>query len=162
MGVHIQSFGRVSCKIEFIAMKELRTQIDIEAPVAKVWDILTGFENWKNWNPIVNQVSGTATLGSKLTVTMKGKNGKDAQRYMPTITAIDKPKYFRWRAHMMASFMFTNDKVFELEEIPTGTRIIHREEFSGILVPLFWSKLSSGALPMLKSMNEELKAIAEK
>ncbi len=143
-------------------MRELRTEIEIAAPLTKVWSILTDFDNWKEWNPIVNQASGVASLGSELSITMCGKDGKDAQKYMPTITNFEEPKSFRWRAIMMAGFLFTNDKVFELEDTGGGTRLIHREGFSGILVPVFWSKLNKGVVPMLKSMNEALKIIAEK
>ena len=143
-------------------MRELRTEIEIAAPLTKVWSILTDLDNWKEWNPIVNQASGVASIGSKLSITMRGKDGKDANKYMPIVTNIEEPKSFRWRVKMMAGFLFTNDKVFELEEIASGTRLVHIEGFSGILVPMFWSKLNKGALPMLKSMNDALKIIAEK
>ena len=143
-------------------MRELRSEIEIAAPLAKVWGILTDFDNWKEWNPIVNQASGAAAPGSKLSITMCGKDGKDAQKYMPVITKFEEPKSFRWRAKMMAGFLFTNDKIFELEEITSGTRLIHIEAFSGILVPMFWSKLNTVALPMIKSMNDALKKLAEK
>ena len=63
---------------------------------------------------------------------------------------------------MMAEFLFTNDKVFELEETGSGTRLIHKELFSGLLVPLFGSMLKEGVPSMLQSMNEALKAKAEK
>ena len=62
----------------------------------------------------------------------------------------------------MAGFLFTNDKVFELEETRFGTRLVHKELFGGILVPLFWGKLNSAVPSMLKSMNEALKKMAEK
>jgi len=142
-------------------MRELRTQIEIAAPLTKVWSILTDFDNWKEWNPIVNQASGVASLGAKLSITMRGKDGKDAMKYMPVVTNVEEPKSLRWRATMMAGFLFTNDKAFELEEIDSGTRLIHREEFSGILVPIFWSKLNKGVIPMLRSMNEALKIMVE-
>jgi uncharacterized protein YndB with AHSA1/START domain len=48
-------------------MREIRTEIDIAAPVTKVWNILTDFNQWNEWNPIVNQASGLATSGAKLT-----------------------------------------------------------------------------------------------
>ena len=62
----------------------------------------------------------------------------------------------------MAEFVMTNDKVFELEATGSGTRLIHKELFSGMLVPLFWSKFETGVPPMLNSMNDALKRIAEK
>lgn len=144
------------------AMREVRTEIEIAAPSTKVWSILTDFNNWKEWNPIINQASGVASLGSELSITMRNEDGKDGPKYMPIITILQQPKSFRWRAKMMSEFVFTNDKVFELEETSSGTRLIHKELFSGMLVPLFWSKLNKGVVPMLKSMNDALKKTAEK
>lgn len=143
-------------------MRELRSEIEIAASITKVWSTLTDLEHWKEWNPTVNQASGEASLGSKLSITMCGKDGKDMNKYMPVVTNIEEPLSFRWRAKMMAGFLFTNDKVFELEEIASGTRLIHIEAFSGFLVPMFWSKLNKGVLPMLKSMNDALKITVEK
>jgi hypothetical protein len=143
-------------------MRELRTEISIAAPITKVWSILTDFNKWKEWNPIVKQASGVATLGSTLSITMRDGDGKDGMKYMPVVTNVEELKSFRWRAVMMVDFLFTNYKIFELEEIGSGTRLVHREEFSGILVPLFWSKLTTRAIPMLKSMNDALKTKAEK
>jgi len=143
-------------------MREIQTEIEIAAPLTKVWSILTDIDNWKEWNPIINQTSGTASLGSKLSITMRGKDGKDGQRYMPIVTSFEEPNYFRWRGKMMAEFLFTNDKVFELTETSSGTRLIHREKFSGILVPMFWNKLNKYVPSMLKSMNDALKKSAEK
>ncbi|MEC4674417.1 MAG: SRPBCC domain-containing protein [Nitrospirota bacterium] len=143
-------------------MREIRTEIEIAAPLKKVWKILTDFDNWKEWNPIVIQVSGAASLGSKLSVSMRGKDGKDGPKYMPIITIFEEPKSFRWRATMMAGFIFTNDKVFELEETVSGTRFIHKELFSGMMVPLMWCNMNEGVPPMLQSMNDALKTKAEK
>ncbi len=134
-------------------MRELRTEIEIAAPLTKVWSILTDFDNWKNWNPIINQASGTASLGSELSMTMRGEDGKDGPKFMPVITNFEEPRFFRWRGKMMAEFLFTNDKVFELEETGSGVRLIHKDLFSGALVPMFWSKFDKGVPPMLNSMN---------
>ena len=143
-------------------MREIRTEIEIAAPVTKVWSILTDFDNWKGWNPIVDQASGVASPGSKLSMTMRCGDGKEGNKYMPVVTNVEDPKSFRWRATMMAGFLFTNDKVFELEETGSGTRLVHIEAFSGILVPLFWGKMEKSIAPMLESMNDALKIKAEK
>jgi hypothetical protein len=142
-------------------MREVRTDVEISAPIAKVWSVLMDFDNWKTWNPISN-ASGTASLGSKLNVEMCGKDGKAKQKYISVVTEFKKPKTFRWRAKMMAGFLFTNDKVFELEETLSGTRLIHKELFSGLLVPMFWSHFEKNVPSMLKTMNEALRKTAEK
>ena len=87
-------------------MRELRTEIEIAAPLTKVWSILTDFDNWKEWNPIIKNASGVASLGSKLSITMcgkEGKNGKDGPKYMPSVTNFDEPKYFHWRGKVQSS-----------------------------------------------------------
>jgi hypothetical protein len=143
-------------------MREIRAEIEIAAPVTEVWSILTDFDNWAEWNPIVDQASGVASPGSKLSMTMLCGDGKASNKYMPVVTNVEEPKLFRWRATMMAGFLFTNDKVFELEETGSGTRLVHIEAFSGILVSLFWSKMEKSILPMLESMNDALKIKAAK
>jgi len=90
------------------------------------------------------------------------KEGKDGPKYNPAITALDDPTYFRWRAHMMAGFIFTNDKIIELKETSSGTRLTHTETFKGLLAPVFCGQMEKGVPPMLNSMNKALKDLAEK
>jgi len=142
-------------------MREIKTEIEIAASASEVWAILMDFHTWAEWNPIVNQASGTATLGAKLSITMRGPEGKDGQKYFPQITEFSAPSSFRWRAYMMLGFLFTNDKIFELEETTAGIRLTHIEAFSGLLVPLFWGKLKDYVPGSLRSMNEALKKRAE-
>ena len=138
-------------------MRELRAEIHISAPIEQVWRVLTDFDHWKDWNPMVNQASGTASVPSKLKLTMRGLDSKDAMKYEPIVVEVDPPKYLRWRATMMSGFMFTNDRVFELKEKNGGTEVINREEFSGLMVPLFWKKMNQFVVPMLEKMNNALK-----
>lgn len=143
-------------------MRELRTEIQIAAPAEKVWDILMDFNNWYKWNPIVNEASGVAASGSTLSITMTGNDGKDGPKYKPSVTKLEKPNYFRWRAKMMAGFIFTNDKVFELECTNSGTHLVHKELYSGLMSRIFWSKLDKFVPSMLSSMNAALKELAER
>ncbi len=144
-------------------MREIKTEIEISAPVAQVWGILTNIDDWANWSPIINQSNGNAALGSAVNITMMSKEeGKDGPNYSPVITILDEQKLFRWRAKVLAGFIMTNDKVFELEETASGTRLIHKELFSGMMVPLFWSSVEKNVPTMLNTMNEALKTKAEK
>jgi len=144
-------------------MKEIKTEIEIVAPPSKVWSILMDIDNWEEWSPIINASSGTGSIGSKLSITMMGKEqGKDGPKYNPIITDLEEPRYFRWRAYMLAGFIFTNDKIFKLEETSTGTRLTHTETFSGLLAPIFCGQMEKSVPPMLNLMNEALKDLAEK
>jgi len=142
-------------------IREIKTVINIDAPPAKVWQTLTDIEKWAEWNPIVNQSSGSVALGSKLKITMRNEDGNDANSYEAMITELDEQKSFRWHGKMLSELLMSNDKVIELEEIDSGTRLIHRETFSGIFVLLFWGKLNEHVPTMLNSMNEALKLTIE-
>ncbi|MBT4763208.1 MAG: SRPBCC domain-containing protein [Bdellovibrionaceae bacterium] len=155
--------GFIFLAIEGNDMKEIRTEIEIAAPPTKVWSILTDIDKWQEWSPVINKSKGTATLGSKLDITMCGKEkGTDGPRYYPKITKLDKDKLLQWSAKMMAGFIMTNGKILKLEETSTGTKLIHKETFSGMMVPMMWSHMEKGVPPMLNSMNEALKEYAEK
>jgi len=144
-------------------MQEIKTEIEIKAPSSKVWDIITDINKWHEWSPIINDSQGDASVGSSLSITMMGKEkGKDGPKYNPTITELKEPNYFHWRAHMLAGFIFTNDKIFKLEETQSGTRLTHTETFRGLLAPIFCGQMEKSVPPMLNSMNKALKELAEK
>lgn len=144
--------------IEGSKMQEIKTEIDISAPPSKVWKVLTDINNWQQWSPIINASNGEASVGSELSITMMGKEeDKDGPKYNPIITKLDEPNYFRWRAHMLAGFIFTNFKTFELKETSTGTRLIHTESFKGLLAPIFCGQMEKSVPTMLNLMNAALK-----
>jgi len=149
--------------IEGRKMQEIKTEIEISAPPSRVWNIITDIDNWQEWSPIINASNGETSIGSKLTITMMGKEkGKDGPKYNPVITGLKEPGYFHWRAHMLAGFIFTNDKIIELKETESGTHLTHTETFKGLLAPIFCGQMEKGVPPMLNSMNKALKELAEK
>jgi len=160
--------GLISASIVYTAiegrnMQEIRTEIEIAAPPAKVWSILTDISKWQDWNPVINKSSGTAAIGSELNITMCGKeDGKDGPNYSPTVTKLEEAKKFSWRATMMAGFIFTNGKIIELEETSSGTRLVHKETFSGMMAAMMRGQMEKGVPPMLNKFNNALKELAEK
>ena len=141
----------------------ISTEIDIDAAPDKVWEVLVKVEKWQEWSPIIKKSSGKTAVGEALEITMVGKEpGEDGPTYNPEIIELDAPKAFRWRAHMMAGFIMTNDKSFELEENSSGgTKLIHKEWFSGLLAPIFCGQMEEGVPPMLNKMNGALKKLIE-
>ncbi len=140
----------------------ISTQIDIAAPPEKVWRVLTDINAWQEWNPMVSASTGEAAVGAELSLTMISEvDGEDGPQYNPRIVQMDEPHLFLWRAQMGASFIFTNEKIFELKATETGTTVIHRETFKGMMAAAMRSQMEQGVAPILNSMNESLKATAE-
>ena len=155
----------ISCSYLWVKgqeLHEIQTEIDIAAPPEKVWAYLSDIDAWQEWSPIINEASGDAEIGSTLTVTMIGREGQNGPTYQPNILSLVEHSYFHWRAVLISGLIMTNDKVFELEETDTGTRLVHKELFSGMLVPIFGNKFEENVPPMLNAMNEALKKTIEK
>lgn len=55
-------------------MLELRAEIEIEAPVERIWEVLTDFEEFPEWNPFIRRIRGTSQVGSRLDVFIGGMN----------------------------------------------------------------------------------------
>ena len=155
--------GIIYLAVEGNKTQEIKTEIDISATPSNVWAIISDINNWQEWSPIIKDSKGTATVGSKLSITMMGKEqDKDGPKYNPVIIELKESKYFHWRAYMVTGFIFTNDKIIELQETDSGTRLIHKETFRGLLAPIFCNHMEEGVPPMLNSMNKALKDLAEK
>jgi hypothetical protein len=45
-------------------MKELHSQIDIDASAERVSELLTDFASYPRWNPFIRHISGAPTTGS--------------------------------------------------------------------------------------------------
>ena len=142
-------------------MKEIRAEIQIASTIDKVWAILMDLPNWPNWNPIVNRIEGNLQVGSELSITMCDSKGKNGKSYKAIITSLDEKNKFSFIATMMGKFMFSADRIIELGNSEGGTLLIQREIYTGIMVLMFWGKLSTQAKAMLNSMNEALKKKAE-
>lgn len=160
------TFILIGFSILFIKGQKLQvitTEIDISAPPEKVWEVLTNVKDWQSWSPIIKESSGNVSLNSQLTITMKGKE-KDSvgPQYNPKIIKLEKAKLFHWRAFMVDSLVMTNDKIFELTTTSTGTKLIHKETFKGLMAPLFSAQMEKGIPEMLNLMNQALKELVEK
>src|ERR1700728_3382783 len=51
-----------------MAERRIETDIEINAPVARVWAILTDCARMPSWNPFITSISGDLTQGARLSV----------------------------------------------------------------------------------------------
>jgi uncharacterized protein YndB with AHSA1/START domain len=64
--------------------KRLRTEIEVDADPERVWQVLTDFGAYAEWNPFMTQASGTAAVGERLTIRMEPEVGR-AMTFRPTV-----------------------------------------------------------------------------
>lgn len=142
-------------------MKSLETEIVINSPAERIWNILTDFEKYPEWNPFIRSIDGKVSEGEKFKVTIQPPNSKP-MRFHPRCMVLKKNKEFRWLGHLLIKGIFDGEHIFELKEIEIGrTKLIHRENFKGILVPFLWKKLDTDTKSGFIEMNKALKKKVE-
>jgi hypothetical protein len=141
--------------------KHIRTEIVIHATPAEVWNVLTDFNRYPEWNPFITSLKGVSTKGEKLVARMEPPNGS-AMTFRPTVLIANRNKELRWLGHLLFPGLFDGEHIFELYENTDGTTtFVQREEFTGILVPLFSKMLDTKTLAGFEFMNKQLKQRVE-
>lgn len=143
-------------------MKELETWIEIEAPITRVWEMLTDLPNYSAWNPFIRSARGRCELGERLRIQMHIP-GKGIQRYAVRITELVKPTTFAWVGHFHLPYLIDGQHRFELSSSSPGmVRVRHAEQFSGLLVPFVWHGFICRYLqPSFVLLNGNLRALCE-
>lgn len=142
-------------------MKELKTEIEINGSTEKVWEVLTDFSSFPKWNPFIKKIEGELNIGAKLKVFMEPPGGK-GMTFKPVVKILEPKTEFRWLGNLLIPGIFDGEHIFQLEQIDNNkTKFIHRENFSGLLVPLFWKSLTSNTRRGFEEMNKALKEKVE-
>lgn len=142
-------------------MKELRSEIEIQAPAERVWQLLTDFASFPQWNPFIRQASGNIRVGERLEVHIQ-PSGASGMRFRPTVLKAEPNRELRWLGHLLIPGFFDGEHIFTIEPLGEGrVRFTQREIFTGLLVPLFARGLDTDTRRGFEDMNQTLKARAE-
>ena len=142
--------------------REIRTEIEIDAPAAIVWVVVTDIDAYADWNPLITQSSGVVEVGRYLL------NQREVPGDKPRTNAVQVSVVEEWRVFEtvgriagMARVLQGRHRI-ELEATAEGTRLTHTEVFTGFLTRLVMResvrvRVEEG----FGAMNEALKARAE-
>jgi hypothetical protein len=135
----------------------LQTQIDIQATPQQVWDIMTRFSDYPQWNPFIKSLTGEVAEGNRIRVELMGMSFK------PKVLAFRQKEEFRWKGQFIFPGLFDGEHYFRLSAKADGTtRLEHGEYFSGLLVPLFKRRMLADTEANFRAFNEALKQECEK
>ena len=130
-------------------------EVEIGAPPQVVWEVLTRFENWPNWNPEVKSMSFPGPLAPGTQFRWKSGPGT----IVSTLERVEAPNYIAWRGRTL-----TIDAYHEwwLEPRDGGTQVRTQESFSGLLARLLRRTLQKTLDRSLEDGLERLKREAER
>ena len=143
-------------------MKGWTTEIVINAPRQLVWEQVTDFEAYADWNPFVLKAYARFEVGATIDfledLKQFGQHWIKAQ-----FLSIDPPNSFVWQGHFGAPFLFTVRHPFIFEAISEHqTQFSQRHHNSGLLIPYFaWRGVYSVSYQGYLDYNQALKERCE-
>jgi len=141
--------------------KEVRTEIDIRASDERVWQILTDFPNFVNWNPFITKISGDLKKYARLKVRIQPL-GERAMTFRPIILNVEPKRELHWIGRLAVPGLFSGEHIFTIEPLGKDhVRFIHREIFTGLFVLIYAGNFDTNIRQGFEDMNQALKAKAE-
>ena len=134
--------------------ERVETEITIPAAPDVVWSVLTDFEGYEEWNPFLSEARGEARVGGHLYIKATPVGGSQVYGFEPEIVVADAPRELRWRSRLLVPGLFDGEHYFVLEETAEGTRLVHGEDFDGVL--LFFVSPAQFSVSF-EAMNEALR-----
>jgi hypothetical protein len=141
-------------------MKELRTEIEIQATPDQVWQVLTNLDQYPEWNPFIHHAIGTAKLGEKVDITFQ--SGSKEMTLHCTVVKAEPNKELCWKYHVILPVLFSGEHSFIIEQVEGNkVRFIDREIFNGLLVSTQAKDIDTHSKQGFEAMDKALKARAE-
>lgn len=107
---------------------KVRTEVRVAAPVETVWEVLTAFEEYEQWNPFIVNANGIAKKGEQLRLTMDF--GGSAMKFKPRVRIAD-GNTLEWLGRIVVPGFFDGLHRFELQQVGYETRVVQSEQFTG-------------------------------
>jgi len=138
----------------------VRSQIEIDAPLERVYSTLIEFERYPAWNPYHIRVAGSPEPGAKLKVTVHRPDGKTVEVPAVHVLRLRENAELTWGGGIKG--VFYGEHVFELKKLAANrTLLIHNEDFKGLFVgfaDLPAEALTTGYERMNRALKNHLEA----
>lgn len=113
----------------------VRAESEIDAPRAEVWDVLSDFERYPEWNPFTPEVRTTLEPGTPVEMRVVLWTGVRDQREV--VRQVVPGERICWGMHMGAPWLVNAERCQWLEPLPGGrTRYVTEDRIAGVVAPL--------------------------
>jgi hypothetical protein len=141
-------------------MRLIDTQVDVAAPISRIWQVLLDFPRYPEWNPFITKIEGVPVFGARLRVRIQPP-GRRPMTFKPTVLVTEADRELRWVGHLMLPGLLNGEHSFRIEDTGRTRRFHQSERFSGVLLPLFGEGIFDATQRGFEAMNVALRARAE-
>ena len=137
-------------------------EIEINAPCAVVWKVLTDFPGYGSWNPFIWRIAGELIVGKRLSLFARLPCGLQMPLW-PRVLELEAERKIRWLGSLLLPGLLDGEHLFMLEPLgKTRSRFTQVEEYRGVLLPVVWNWLRDQGHGAFDIMNRALKNSAER
>jgi hypothetical protein len=142
-------------------MLELSTEIEIDAPPADVWRVLTDAEAYPEWNPFIRKLEGDLRPGERLEVRIEPPGGR-GMTFKPKVLAAEPERELRWLGRLLVPGIFDGEHILRIEPLgESRSRFVQAERFRGLLVGMAGAGTLEKTKEGFERMNAALKERVE-
>jgi hypothetical protein len=141
-------------------MRIIETQMDIAASASRIWQVLTDFPAYSQWNPFIAEIEGRPELGARLRVQIRPP-GRSAITFRPTILVAAREWELRWRSRRFLPGFVDRENSFRIRTHGRSCGFHQSERFTGIMVTALGDDLFDAMRHGFEEMNAALKLRAE-
>jgi len=142
-------------------MAVYRTTFPIVASPEAVWEVLTDFERYPEWNPSLPSISGELRSGSTVSLTL-AMPGRPSPKVKGTLGDVEPGRRLTWHGNVGGDWLFAGTREFLIDAQSDGTvRFTHVEDVRGVLFPLFRAVMGSAIQRHHDALNVALTERAE-
>jgi len=141
-----------------ITQRTIQIEVTINASASKVWQVLTDFEAYPQWNPFIRQMTGAARPGEQLMAELH--SGGRTMTIRPTVLVVQPERELAWIGRLFIPGVFDGEHSFIIEPLGDRVHFVQSETFKGVLVP-FSGAILSDTERSFQGMNQALKERAE-
>jgi hypothetical protein len=139
-------------------MPTIVTDASIAATPAEVWRVLTDFDAYEQWNPMMRSIRGRAEVGARLQLRFALRVGGRAYGAPARVFAAEPERELRWGGGVPG--LLRIEHWVRLSPEGGGTRIEHGESFGGLLAGIGLKLIGLDEAPY-RAMNQALKERVE-
>jgi hypothetical protein len=111
--------------------REIATGIEIDAPPASVWAVLSDFSSYPEWNTFLRWVEGRIAEGERIRFCFEPPRGFRF-KVTATILKVTPERTLRWAGVLLTARLFRAEHYFELTSSPGGrTPLFPRRDLHG-------------------------------
>jgi hypothetical protein len=117
-------------------MQTLDAAIEIEASADRVWEVLTDFASYPQWNPFIIRAEGIPVEGARLRISIRAP-GYRPVTFKPRILRVVEGRELTWLGRTFLPGLFDGRHSLTVEALDESrARFRSHEEVGGILLPI--------------------------